>query len=66
MKFFDKKDVSFESDSCNVVMGNNFFKGNLDTYTIFLSPDEFEGFGIEVRLNSTLKPYRPRPVWFKS
>ena len=58
MKFFDKKDVSFESDSCNVVMGNNFFKGNLDTYTIFLSPDEFEGFGIEVRLNSTLKPYR--------
>jgi len=60
MKFFNEKDVSFANDSCDVVMGNNYFKGNLNKYNIFLSADDFEGFGIEIKLNSTLKPYRPQ------
>jgi hypothetical protein len=60
MKFFNKKDVSFANDSCDVVMGSNYFKGNLNTYNIFLSADDFEGFGIDIKLNSTLKPYRPQ------
>ena len=57
MKFFDKNDVSFQRDSCNVKMGENYFKGNLDKYTIYLSEKDFNGFGIEIELESQLKPY---------
>ena len=60
MKFFKEQDVSFSNDSCNVQMGNNFFKGNLEKYEIFLSPDDFDGFGINLTLESNLKPYRPQ------
>ena len=41
-------------------MGNNFFKGNLDKYNIYLSEEDFEGFGIEINLESKIKPYRPQ------
>lgn len=60
MKFFDERDVSFEKDSCDVKMGDNYFKGNLDKYKIYLSEDDFNGFGIEIELESQLKPYRPQ------
>lgn len=60
MKFFDEKNVSFQKDSCDVRMGDNYFKGNLDKYTIFLSEEDFNGFGIEIELESQLKPYRPQ------
>ncbi len=60
MKFFKEQNVSFSKDSCNVQMGNNFFKGNLERYEIFLSPDDFDGFGINLTLESNLKPYRPQ------
>ena len=60
MKFFKEQDVSFANDSCNVQMGNNFFKGNLEKYEIFLSPEDFDGFGINLTLESNLKPYRPQ------
>ena len=60
MKFFKEEDVYFAKDSCNVRMGNNFFKGNLDNYNIYLSEEDFEGFGIEINLESKIKPYRPQ------
>ena len=51
---------SFSSDSCDVVYGNNSFKGNLQNYTIKIDPDDFDGIGINLNLKSTLKPYRPQ------
>ena len=60
LKYFRSKDVSFSSDSCDVVYGNNTFKGNLQNYTIKIDPDDFDGIGINLNLKSTLKPYRPQ------
>ena len=60
MKFFKEEDVFFAKDSCHVRMGENYFKGNLEKYDIYLSEKDFEGFGIEINLNSNLKPYRPQ------
>jgi len=60
MKYFDKEDVSFLEDSCNVRMGDNYFIGNLKSYKISLSPEDFDGFGININLTSKLNPYRPQ------
>tara|TARA_B100001175_G_scaffold316851_1_gene331880 strand:- start:333 stop:1448 length:1116 start_codon:yes stop_codon:yes gene_type:complete len=60
MKYFDKEDVSFLEDSCNVQMGDNYFIGNLKNYKISLSPEDFDGFGININLTSKLNPYRPQ------
>ena len=60
LKYFRSKVVSFSSDSCDVVYGNNSFKGNLQNYTIKIDPDDFDGIGINLNLKSTLKPYRPQ------
>ena len=60
LKYFSKSQVSFSSESCNVIMGDNYFRGDLNEYEIFLSPDDFEGFSISLNLSSRLKPYRPQ------
>ena len=60
LKYFRSRDVSFSSDSCDVVYGNNSFKGNLQNYTVKIDPDDFDGIGINLNLKSTLKPYRPQ------
>ena len=60
MKFFKKEEVFFSKDSCNVQMGENYFKGNLQKYEINLSANDFDGFGINLILESNLKPYRPQ------
>ena len=60
LKYFKKDKVSFAADSCNVSMGENFFIGNLNEYKIALSPDDFDGFGVDIKLKSRLKPYRPQ------
>ena len=60
MTYFDKSDVSFSSDSCDVKMGLNVFKGDLKNYKILLNPKDFGGFGMEVNLNSNSEPYRPQ------
>ena len=60
MKYFDKENVSFLEDSCNVRMGDNYFIGNLKNYKISLSPKDFDGFGININLTSSLNPYRPQ------
>ena len=41
-------------------MGDNYFRGDLNDYEIFLSPDDFDGFSIRLNLSSRLKPYRPQ------
>ena len=60
LKYFNKKDVSFSSDSCKVIMGDNYFIGNLNSYNINLSSNDFEGFGININLDSELEPFRPQ------
>ena len=60
MKFFNEEDVHFAKDSCNVSMGDNYFRGNLKKYEIYLTDQDFEGFGIQIKLDSNLKPYRPQ------
>ena len=60
LKRFKKNDVSFSTDSCNVQFGKNYFRGNLNKYSVYLDPEDFEGFGIDLNLNSTIPPYRPQ------
>jgi len=60
LKYFNKNEVQFSSDSCDVIMGNNYIRGNLNQYEIKLDPKDFEGFGVELFLKSNLKPYRPK------
>ena len=60
LKYFSESQVSFSTESCNVIMGDNYFRGDLNDYEIFLSPDDFDGFSIRLNLSSRLKPYRPQ------
>ena len=60
LKRYKKNDVSFSTDSCNVQFGKNYFRGNLNKYSVYLDPEDFEGFGIDLNLNSTIPPYRPQ------
>ena len=60
LKYFNKKEVSFSKDSCSVRMGDNYLIGNLDQYRLFLDPKDFDGFGVDLSLQSTVKPYRPQ------
>ncbi len=60
LKYFKKNDVEFASDSCYVKMGNNLIAGNLNKYSIKIDPYDFDGYGIDVILTSTTKPYRPQ------
>ena len=60
MKYFRPKDVSFSKDSCDVRFGRNHFRGNLNSYTIRIDPEDFDGVGFEVNLSSNLKHYRPQ------
>ena len=45
---------------CNVSYGDNLFKGDLKKYHIKINPDDFDGFGFDVVLESTIAPYRPQ------
>jgi len=60
IKFFKSKDVSFSTDSCDVQYGDNKFIGNLKNYSIKINPDDFDGFGFDIKLSSTIPPYRPQ------
>ncbi len=60
IKYFDEKNVSFLKDSCNVQMGKNSIIGNLKRYKIKIDPEDFDGFGIDIELNSKSLPYRPQ------
>ena len=60
LKYFKKNEVSFQSDSCAVLMNKNSFSGNLNDYNIVLNSDDFEGFGFNLNLKSLVNPYRPQ------
>ena len=60
IKFFKKKDISLSKEMCDVSYGDNLFKGDLKKYHIKINPDDFDGFGFDVVLESTIAPYRPQ------
>ena len=60
LKYFKSNEVSFQSDSCLVIMNKNSFTGNLNKYNIALDPDDFDGFGFNLNLQSLVGPYRPQ------
>ena len=60
LKYFNKNEVSFQSDSCAVIMNQNSFTGNLETYNIKLNPNDFDNYGFNLNLNSLVGPYRPQ------
>ena len=60
LKYFNKNEVSFQSDSCAVTMNQNSFTGNLETYNIKLNPNDFDNYGFNLNLNSLVGPYRPQ------
>lgn len=60
LKYFKSNEVSFQSDSCLVMMNKNLFAGNLNKYSISLDPDDFDGFGFNLNLQSLVGPYRPQ------
>ena len=60
LKYFKKNEVSFQSDSCAVLMNKNSFSGNLNDYNVVLNSDDFDGFGFNLNLKSLVSPYRPQ------
>ena len=60
IKFFKSKDIFFSKDSCNVKYNNNLFIGNLDSYKIKIDPNDFDGFGLDINLESKISAYRPQ------
>lgn len=60
IKYFKKADVFFSYDSCDVVMGKNSFRGNLEKYTININPEDFDGNGVSLDLDSKVPPFRPQ------
>ena len=60
LKYFKKNEVSFQSDSCSVSMNQNSFSGNLESYNITIDPNDFDGFGFDLNLQSLVSPYRPQ------
>tara|TARA_S200000501_G_scaffold106475_1_gene99916 strand:+ start:1220 stop:2377 length:1158 start_codon:yes stop_codon:yes gene_type:complete len=60
LKYFKSNEVSFQSDSCLVMMNKNSFAGNLNNYNIVLDPDDFDGFGFSLNLQSLVGSYRPQ------
>ena len=45
---------------CDVAFGENTFSGDLTQYSIKINPDDFDGFGFNINLESTIPPYRPQ------
>ena len=60
IKYFKSKDVTFLEDSCDVRFGENFIIGNLEKYKIRIEPNDFDGLGFDVILESQSMPYRPQ------
>ena len=50
LKYFKKNEVSFQSDSCSVSMNQNSFSGNLESYNITIDPNDFDGFGFDLKI----------------
>ena len=55
--FFDGADFSAATDTCNVVVGNNFFRGNLESYEIHV---EDADLNFTATLQRTTQSWRPK------
>ena len=60
IKFFNKKDISIQKSHCDLKYDKNIFVGNLENYNIRINPDDFDGFGFDIILDSKIPPYRPQ------
>ena len=60
IKFFNKRDAFLSREMCDVAFGENTFSGDLTQYSIKINPDDFDGFGFNINLESTIPPYRPQ------
>lgn len=60
---FKVSEASFSTDRCDVRMRGNVFEGNLRSYHV--RAHSKKGFGIDVTLESTAKPYRPGSAYIQ-
>lgn len=56
-QMFTNEQTSVSKNRCNVMMGDNRFEGDLDSYHMVINGDE--GTKIDVTLKSTSTPWRP-------
>lgn len=60
---FKISDTHYSQQQCDVTMGDNYFKGDLHEYhTRAVSR---KGFGVDLKLTSQSKPYRPGSAYFE-
>ena len=60
IKFFKKKDVFIEKTKCSLRYNDNIFQGDLKNYIVKINPEDFDGFGFDIKLSSTVPSYRPQ------
>ncbi|MAJ44616.1 MAG: hypothetical protein CMF96_07730 [Candidatus Marinimicrobia bacterium] len=60
IKFFNKKDIFINKEQCDLKYDENIFTGDLQRYKIRIEPDDFDGFGFEINLDSNVPSYRPQ------
>ena len=65
IKFFNEKgpfkdDIKISKKSPDVKFANNIFKGDLENYRIRIDSKDFDGFGFDIILKSTIPSYRPQ------
>lgn len=58
---YQASDVTTKKESCDVVIGSNYFRSvdGLDAYEIFVDPATNNGFGANVQLERIAPSYRP-------
>ena len=60
IKYFNKKDILISKKQFDVKYGKNIFKGDLSKYSIKINPEDFDGFGFDIELDSKIPSYRPQ------
>lgn len=60
---FKPSEVSFSTEQCDVRMKDNCFTGDLHTYHIRANSPK--GYGVDLTLVSTVKPYRPGTAYIE-
>lgn len=58
---FKAAEFKADKESCNVYLGENYFKSisGLDKYEIYIDPATAEGFGMKIQLEKLVPTYRP-------
>lgn len=59
---YKPSEASWSKTQCDVVYGNDYFKGDLKDYRIHI--DTVDGMGADISLHSLSKPYRPGSAYF--